>query len=349
MRRALAAFFASTWLVVVPALADTPRIGLAAPLTGSSERLGWQVVHGAEAAAEGKATLEVADDTCSSEGGAAAARQFVGAGVAIAVGFLCSEAIEAALPILKEARIPVVTPGVRAEALTDMRARTGNLVWRLAPRAESESLAISAILTAAWRDKPFAILDDGTIHARELAEAFRSAAEGAGQKPVLVDTFRPQLETQGPLVERLRQSGATHVFVAGDRDDVAIITRDAAALPEPPVFAGGESLRAAPGPVPLAAGTLMVGLPEWSETADPALLSAFAARSIAPEGYVLPAYAATEVSLKALAEPDPAKALSGEFRTVIGPVAFDAKGDLAQNPFRLFTFDGTGFRPVETQ
>ncbi len=78
--------------------------------------------------------------------------------------------------------------------------------------------------------EPFAIVDDGTIYGRELAESFRLAAEQAGLKPVFVDTFRPQMDNQIGLIGRLRKAGATHVFVGGDRDDIAIMARDAAEL-----------------------------------------------------------------------------------------------------------------------
>ena len=43
------------------------------------------------------------------------------------------------------------------------------------------------------------------------------------------------------------------------------------------------------------------------------------------------------------------EALSGhDFTTAIGPVRFDAKGDLSQSPYRVFRFDGTRFVPLES-
>ncbi len=47
----------------------------------------------------------------------------------------------------------------------------------MAPRADAEATAISAILPERWRENFFAIVDDGTIYGRELAEAFRLEAE----------------------------------------------------------------------------------------------------------------------------------------------------------------------------
>jgi len=323
------------------------RAGIVAPLSGASAILGRQVEAGARHAAEvlGVA-VEVVDDACTAKGGAEAARKLSRAEVRVAVGFLCTEAIEAALPILKEANIWVITPGVRTDSLTDRRHKTGWPLFRLAPRADGERAAVSALIPALWREELFAIVDDGTIYGRELAESLRLAVEQAGLKPVFVDTFRPQLDNQIALVGRLRKAGATHVFVGGDRDDIAILARDAAELGVPLVIAGGESLRAA-GDIPLAAGTLMIAPTDWAGLADPAVLASLSEKGIGADGYVLPAHAAMEIAIEAARKAGGgslADALApGEFATAIGPVAFDEKGDLTRNPYALFRYDGARF------
>lgn len=345
---AVVAALAAGLLTASAGFAEPVRIGVAAPLSGDAALLGVQVRQGAAAAAEGKAGIVVADDGCSANGGEEAARRFAEAKVAAVVGFLCKDAIEAALPILGQAGIPVLTVGVRFNALTDRRARTGWPVYRLGARDDSEGRAIDRLLPRLWRERLFAIVDDGTLHARELAEGLRLAAEQAGLKPVFLDTYRPQMDNQIGLVGRLRKAGATHVFVGGDRDDVAIMGRDAAKLGAKIAFAGGESLRAAASnEVTLPEGTLMVAQPEWAETADPATLHALGERGIVPEGYFLPAYAAVEIVLAATDTGTLETALGEKsFSTVIGPVAFDAKGDLKENPYRAFRFENGRFVPL---
>lgn len=331
-------------------------VGLAAPLSGSFAMLGEQMRQGAQAATDAfssnPVTLEVADTACTAEGGAAAARKLIAAEVRIVTGFLCTEAIEAAMPILNEAGIPVITPGVRTDSLTDRRQKTGWEVFRLAPRADAEGAAAASILTERWRDEFFAIIDDGTIYARDLAEGFRLAAEQASLKPVYVDTFRPQLENQVSLAGRLRKAGATHVFAGGDRDDIAILARDAAELGMDLTVAGGETLRSARGEVDLAPGTLMISLPEWQDVADAGVVQALREAEVEPEGYVLPSYAAIEIAATVMSRAaegdDAAKVLqNGTFTTVIGPIAFDEKGDLMQNPYRLFRYNGDEFVAVD--
>ncbi|MGX8013931.1 branched-chain amino acid ABC transporter substrate-binding protein [Mesorhizobium sp. ORM8.1] len=331
-------------------------VGVAAPLSGPSAILGKQVENGAEQAAEANGvTVKTVDDACTADGGAAAAKEFAAEKVNIVVGFLCTDAIEAALPILKDANIAVITIGVRTESLTDRRAKTGWPVYRLGPRGDDERNAVATDLTQLWRDDLFAIVDDGTIYGREIAETFRAAAEQAALKPVFTDTFRPQLENQIGLVGRLKKAGATKVFAGGDGDDIAIMGRDVAQLGAGITLAGGENLRAPPGDVPYAAGTLMIAPPEWEQVADPKVVQAFTARNIVPEGYTLPTYAAVEIAKAALADAQStgkpiAEALTGhDFTTAIGTIRFDEKGDLSQNPFRVFRFDGTHFVPLEAK
>ncbi|MEW6630858.1 MAG: branched-chain amino acid ABC transporter substrate-binding protein [Pseudomonadota bacterium] len=331
-------------------------VGVAAPLSGPSAILGKQVEAGAGLAAEAQGiTIKTMDDACTADGGAAAAREFAADKVNVVVGFLCTEAIEAALPILKDAGIPVITVGVRTESLTDRRAKTGWPVYRLGPRGDDERNAIASRLTQLWRNDLFAIVDDGTIYGRELAETFRAAAEQAALKPVFVDTFRPQLDNQIGLVGRLKKAGATKVFAGGDGDDIAIMGRDAAQLNAGMTFAGGENLRTPPGDVPYATGTLMIALPEWAGVADPKVVQAFGAKTIVPDGYALPAYAAVEIAKAATADAASSgkpvtETLTGhDFATAIGTIRFDAKGDLSQNPFQVFRFDGTRFVPLEAK
>ncbi|ODT16768.1 MAG: amino acid-binding protein [Mesorhizobium sp. SCN 65-12] len=344
------------WLMpAAGAYAQTPLIGVAAPLSGPSEILGRQIEAGAGVAAGlANASLKTVDDGCNADGGAAAARDFVAAKVDVVVGFLCTDAIEAALPILKDAGIPTITVGVRTESLTDRRAKTGWLVYRLGPRGDDERNAVATNLTRLWQNDLFAIVDDGTIYGREIAETFRAAAEQAALKPVFVDTFRPQLDNQIGLIGRLKKAGATRVFAGGDGEDIAIMGRDAEKLGAGMVFAGGEALRVPQPDVPYATGTLMIATPEWSDVADASSLAALQTRKIAPDGYVLPAFAAVQIAGAAfeqsLSQGKPLTEALGaeEFSTAIGPTRFDAKGDLSLSPYRVFRFDGTRFVPAET-
>lgn len=336
--------------------AQAPVLGVVAPISGPFARLGEQLRDGALAAAQftaGAVRLEIVDDNCSKEGGARTAQELLARNVSLVIGFICSDPLEAALPLLSEAGIPVITAGVRSSWLTDQRARNGWLAYRLAPRADQERQAVMEILPRRWAGISFAILDDGTIHGRDLSESLRLAAEEAGLRPVLVDSYRPGLDDQAALAARLRRAGASHVFIAGDRPDVAQIARDAAAQGLDLTIAGGEALRAARTEPDLAVGTLMIGLPDGSEIAAAAFKEAMQARGSDPRGYALPGFAATELAIHALArnaqtgESLPDLLDSESFETAAGWIAFDSKGDLEANPYRLLRYDGENFTEVE--
>ncbi|TJV36880.1 MAG: ABC transporter substrate-binding protein, partial [Mesorhizobium sp.] len=66
-------------------------------------------------------------------------------------------------------------------------------------------------------------------------------------------------------------------------------------------------------------------------------------------------YAAVEIAkaATALAEPSGkllADALAAhDFSTAIGPIRFDGKGDLTENLYRVFRFNGANFVPAEAK
>lgn len=354
MLRSILAHSTAFLLALCMGAAAEGRIGLVLPDRETTTRIADQMEAGATHAAD-LAGVELVRETdpCTAQGGEALARRLVRQSVSIVVGFVCTEAIEAALPVLAGAGIATITPAVRTDALTDRRERTGWLIYRLAPRADAERDAVAAILTRRWRDVLFAIVDDGTIYGRELAEALRFAAEQAGLQPVFFDTFRPQLDNQIGLVGRLRRAGATHVFVGGEREDIAIMARDAAGLDYDLTIATGEALRAAPGEVPLADGVLMIAIPEWERLADPETVAALRVAGIQPDGYTLPTHAAIEIAAGALQQAGGARTelnailQDGPFETVLGPLRFDPRGDLDRDLYRLLRHQGGTFIEVE--
>lgn len=339
------------WLLLLaPAAAETATIGVAAPLSGSSAGLGAQVVAGARQAAErrpGTAIVE-ADTECSGEGGARAANALVARKVEAVVGFLCTESLEAALPILSKAGIPAIDVGVRADRFTAKRAKTQALIWRIAPRSGAEADAAARLIVARWRDAPFGLVDDGTIYGRGLSDAVRTRVEAAGLRAATVDNYRPAEEKQFGLARRIAATGVTRLFIAGDRPDIAIIARDAAALPLELEIAGGEALldEAGAGPA-LPKGVLAVA----PQNRFDALRDRTKPADETTEGYFGPAFAAAEIAAAAIVESRksgtglPTILNRTAFATALGPVRFDANGDGDLDLFRVFRFDGRDFAP----
>lgn len=348
----LASLFAASVLAASPAAAAGLTIAVVAPGEGPLAILGRQVRDGARFAAEaaGHTVVEITE-ACDETDGDGIARQILAADASAAVGFLCTEGLSATLPALAEANVPAVTLSVRSGILMEDALKKGWPLFRLAPGPKAEADKAVEVITRDWKSESFALIDDGTIHARELVEAVRLALEEVGMKPAFVDTFRPAQEQQLTLVRRLAKTGVTHVFVGGDRTDVAIIARDAKAEKKPLALLGGEALVGADPAVPMTDGVEAVALPDYQSLPEgEPVAGAMAEKDIVAEGYVLPAHAAVTALAAAAAEGGDltARLAEGRFATAIGTLAFGADHELRENPYRLLVWRAGAFVPVET-
>ncbi len=331
--------------------ASAATIGVVAPKAGAYSVLGAQIFAGAKLAAQaaGDKVVEV-DESCDETGGSAAAKALVDAKVDIAIGFLCVETLTTALPPMKAANIPAISISVRSKMLMEDTLRNGWPFFRMAPAEGAEADKLAQVILADWKAEPIAFVEDGTIYGRDLASAIRQKLEPAGITPVFTDTFRPGQEQQVALVRRLAKTGATHVFVGGDRNDVAIIARDAASEKVPLTLIGGDTLRAQNRPVSLRDGVLSVALPNYAALPSAtAAVTALKAANTEPDGYALPAYAAAEIARQAVTSSTRplGDAMTGRtFSTAIGPIAFGADHELKENPFHLVEWQRSDFVEV---
>ena len=311
-------------IAVSTAFADTPKIAIAVPMSGDEAILGAKIIKSAETVLNGQAEIIIIDYPCDATV-EDAARAFGNADYQAVMGVLCMTGFDAALDILGPKDIPLITQTLRADG-PFLRAKNNNWpAFSLAPDQRAEANGIAAVLTKAWRSVPFAIIDDGTLYGRDLAETFRLEAETTGLQPVLVDTFRPQLENQNALVSRLVRAGATHVFVGSDRTEIATIARDTKARGDTLTIAGGEALNTADLNVPLIEGVLMVTPEEYVQPGNYENLSA----------------ASAQIALQLIA--DPQKRI---FETDIGKVSFNAEGQRENIPYALWLYDGAEFQQI---
>ncbi|MFN7103223.1 MAG: branched-chain amino acid ABC transporter substrate-binding protein [Pseudorhizobium sp.] len=340
-------------LLFPPLAASAATIGVVAPTSGPYALLGAQAIAGARAAADatGDTLVEINED-CEAGAPTAVAQRLIEAGAAAAIGFLCVETLSGALPQLATAGIPAVTLSVRSTILMEDALRENWPLFRLSPADGDEAERISEVILERWSAEPIALIDDGTIYGRELTSSVRRQIESGGLTPVFVDTYRPSQEQQVALVRRLAQAGATRIFVGGDRNDIAIIARDAAEENIPLQILGGDTMRAANRPVALRDGVMAVALPDYS--AQPSATDAAAtlrSASVEPEGYALPAYAAVQIVGQAVAagstQPLTEVLLATQFQSAIGPVDFDERHELAHNPLSLQEWRGNRFVTID--
>ncbi|MEM5472550.1 ABC transporter substrate-binding protein [Hoeflea sp. AS60] len=333
-------------LATAPVRAEALHVGIVIPQSGQFKPLGDHVREAFavwESANPGAfEDIVEGDDGCSEQAGVDAAAAMIEAGVNVVVGFLCTESLAAALPLLSDENIPVITLTVRADIIGEEASRLGWNFFRLAPRAGSEAeIAADAILRL-WADKSFALIEDGAISGRELVEAIRVNLENRGLKPNFVDNFRPGQATQPSLVRRLKSAGVSRVFVGGERSDMAVIAMEAERQGVALKFMGGDSLHAPQGEIPLPDGTIAVlaaGATPGPEAE--AARAAFESLGLIAEGLRIPAYAAAEIlgtisnrmdySATGLVE----ALRTTTFSTALGPVTFDENGERREPSFVL--------------
>ena len=331
--------------------ASAAAIGIVAPQGGPYEMLGTQIRQGAKIAAA-KLGLDVVEihESCEPGSGGAIADGLVAGKVSVAIGFLCTETLNDALPTLKDANIPAITLSSRAPILMEDAIKRNWPLFRMAPSDKAESDVIADIILRDWQGNTFGLIDDGTIHSRELVDRIRSRIEQNGLKPTFTDTLRPAQEQQIALVRRLSRTNISRVFVSAERNDVAIVARDAASENIPLIIMGADTMNAANRPVLMQEGVLAVTLPDYASlpSAAPAIQELRSA-DIEPDGYVLPSYAATELAARLVAlvqqEEKPAAELllGNRFETSIGSIGFNQNHELSENPYRLQRWNGTSF------
>jgi branched-chain amino acid transport system substrate-binding protein len=334
--------------------ASAATLGIVAPQSGPYELLGAQIRQGAKAAAAA-AGLDIVEihESCDPGSGGAIADGLTAAKISVAVGFLCTETLTDAMTPLRDANIPVITLSSRASILMEDALKQNWPLFRFAPSEKAESDKLSDVILRDWQGASFALIDDGTIHGRELVDRIKNTLEENGLKPMFTDTYRPAQEQQIALVRRLSRTGITHVFIGGDRNDVSIIARDATSENIALTILGGDAMSAANRPVPLQEGVLAVTIPDYSALPSAAsAIQALKTAGVEADGYALPAFAAAEVAAKAIdfaqkQEKPVADLLRGSsFETAIGHVGFNNAHELSDNPYRLQRWNGTAFTEV---
>ncbi|MCB1386160.1 MAG: branched-chain amino acid ABC transporter substrate-binding protein [Nitratireductor sp.] len=337
------------------------RIGISLPLSGDVERLGRQFLAGARlklqefnAEAGGTADLAIVDDRCDEGVAALAADELRQSGVSLVTGILCNGVARVLADALQPDGTAILVAGARSERLTADRNRLRWKLWRLAP-GDGEAARVAALaLSKRWNGKAYAIVDDGTVYGRGLADRFREAMEEAGLPPQFQDNFRPTQSTQARLVRRLRRSGVTHAFVGADAEDTAMIARNAREIGVPLTLAGGDVLSILPFSAadqqPPDGLLAVLSAYETAATTDAAIAERFLAAGVEPEPYALQGYRALEVALAALGDTTAATADNldrSRFDTLLGPVEFDGNGANMLPIHGLFEWRDGAFRRLD--
>jgi branched-chain amino acid transport system substrate-binding protein len=346
MKKALLAGVALSFAFSSTAWADI-LIATAGPMTGQYASFGAQMKAGAEQAVEDinaaggvngeMLKLEVGDDACDPKQAVAVANQMAGNGVVFMAGHFCSGSSIPASAVYAEEEIVQISPASTNPKFTDERPGEG--IFRVCGRDDQQGIVAGKFIAENFGGKKVAVVHDKTAYGKGLADETKAAYEAAGGKPVLYEAYTAGEKDYSALVSKLKSEGVEVLYVGGYHTEAGLMARQMREQGMETVLISGDALVteeywAITGEA--GAGTLMTFSPDPRKNPDAApLVEKFRAKGIEPEGYVLYTYAAIQAWANAVKtagstdfEPVVTALNDGDFKTVLGDLSFDDKGDV---------------------
>jgi branched-chain amino acid transport system substrate-binding protein len=339
---------------------------MAAPMTGATNAwFGEQVERGAALAvtdinAAGgvlgqQVRLITVDDYCDPEQAVAAAKKLVSEGVVFVVGHFCSHASIPASEVYQAAGVLMMSPGSSNPTLTELGRAN---VFRFLHRDDALSIVASDYMVDHWPDKNIAILHDNTVFGKRVAELTKEQLNRRGVTEAVYQAYVPGEKDYGIEIAELQATDIHVVFIGGYIAEIALMARAAGDRGYLVQLITGMSLAteeygliAGPG----AEGTLFLDVADARRRAEAApVVERFRASGFEPEGFTLYAYGIVQVWAQAAEkagslEPQAmiASLRQHQFDTVVGPIDFDEKGDLAVQNLVWYVWRGGEYMPLE--
>lgn len=342
-------------------MAEELTIGIAAPFKGSFAPLGAQITAGVGAAIaahnktgkEPTIRLITENDDCKEKGGEQAANRLIGAGAKVVIGHVCWRASLAGAKEYAKAGIIQISPATRYGALTDERA--GNSIFRLNGRTDHLTPFLTRTLTQTLKARKLAILHDDSTYGKGIATAVRDAYRKTGPREILFEAIASGTGDHTSAITRMRASGADVLLLAAYHTEAASLVRqlrdkgldipilglDTLQTREFALLSGkADKVYFASPPSALNRARTYAKTEQDRER-----LTALVKETDGAPLYTLPAYASIEVLLAAYEQTKGSKnrqkaiieTLSRkQFKTIVGPVAFDEKGDADLPSYALY-------------
>lgn len=339
-------------------------IGVAGPMTGPYASGGEQMRNGAERAvadinAQGgvlgqKLKLVVGDDVCDPKQAVAVANTLVNKGVVFVDGHYCSSSTMPASEVYADEGISMATistnPQVTERGLT-------NLI-RVVGRDDQQGGVAAQYLAKHFSNRKIAIVDDKSAYGKGLADELEKGLKAQGLAPVLRSSITAGEKDYNSLVSRLKAAGVEVLAYGGYYTELGLILRQSAQAGMKLTAIGGDTLTNSELLVAAGAaadGTLFTFGPDPRATPGAAeVVASFRKANIEPEGYTLYSYAAVQMFALAAEKAGSTKLddihkawRSQTFDTVVGPLAFDAKGDITQASYVVYRWSGNQYGYAE--
>jgi branched-chain amino acid transport system substrate-binding protein len=368
IRRTLTALAATLLVLAAQPAGAEIVIGAAAPFSGPNAALGEQLRRGAQMAVDDlnatggirgeRLALKFADDGCEPRKAVEVATGFVSDKVRAVIGHYCSGASIPASKVYEKAGIVMISPASTNPKFTD---EGGWNVIRLVPRDDAQAGIAAGLVLEKFAGRKIAVINDDSPAFSGLAQRFRQGLAARGVTPALSESFKAGTKDFKALAGRVAAAGAGVVYLTGSYVEGGLIARALRAEGSGAQIVSGDALLTEDylnQAKDAAEGTLM------SFTFDPrnfpsarAVVERMRAEEQNAEGFTLYAYAAVQAvaaaaegtgSLESARLAEWLRA-GNRFDTVVGPVAFDLKGDLKEPKVAWFRWIGGRSVEVDPQ
>ena len=347
------------------------KIGSASPLTGAQAHIGIDIRNGVQLAIEDankagvticgkpvKLEMVAEDDEANPTKAATVAQKLADAKVAAVVGHFNSGASIPASKIYADAGIPQISP---SSTNPDYTLKGYKTTFRVVAHDGQQGPVLGNYALNSLKAKTIAVIDDSTAYGQGLADNFEATVKAGGAKVVArehttdkdtdfkailtkIKGLKPDLimfggidPQAGPMVKQMAELGIKAKFIGGDGMQTPNFIKLA-----------GDSAEGAMASIP--------GLPKDKMPGGADFLAKYKAKFNAEVELFAPmGYDAVMVFIEAMKRAnsaDPAKFLPEVGKTnyngVIGPIAFDDKGDLKNGPITIYVVKGGKWEPLET-
>ncbi|OAF06138.1 branched chain amino acid ABC transporter substrate-binding protein [Bradyrhizobium centrolobii] len=342
------------------AFAQDVTIAVAGPMTGGESAFGRQMKNGAEMAvtdinAAGgvngkKLALDVEDDACDPKQARSVAEKIAGAKMPFVAGHYCSSSSIPASEAYADGNVLQITPASTNPLFTERKLWN---VARVCGRDDQQGLIAAQYIAKNFKGKNIAILNDKTTYGKGLADETKKALNKAGITEKMYESYNKGDKDFNAIVSRLKRDNIDLVYVGGYHQESGLILRQMRDQGLKTILMAGDALadkEYASITGPAGEGTLFTFGPDpRNKPTAKKIVEAFKAKGIDPEGYTLYTYAAMQVwsqAAKKAGTTDAKKVMAamkgGKWDTVIGPIEYDAKGDIKQIDYVVYKWDAKG-------
>lgn len=347
------------------------RVAAAGPMTGEQAKQGQDVLNGVQLCAETWNTrggvlgrpVEVlsGDDAQDPKQAVALANKLYTQGVLIVIGHNNSSCTIPASEIYHQHNMVLITPASTNPKVTDRGYPT---VFRICGRDDQQGRFAAEWVARREPGARVAVLHDKTTYGQGLADQFRAECERLSDTPaVAYEAIVKEDQDYRSVLTRVNAQNPDLLYYGGLYPQAGLLRRQMKELGIRADFMSGdgaydqEFVKIA-GPEN-AEGTYVTFAADQSKIpAARSVLETYRARFGEPGPHSLYAYAALNIALQAMEKagsPDGrrvAEALhAAPFETILGPIQFDAKGDVVGSPFVVWQVRSGAFEqlPPEEQ